>query len=168
MIGIPESLAREPPESPQKLLPVGPTRAPQLPVRSAGVDSADRANATVPLQNLLAKITVAAEARAQAGWMSVSRPPAPASVARNDARIGERAATHGRSATEGSDEHGGVKRAPSVRAPASRTASHGENLDVFGGSAYAATGRRERHAAHRRTRRRAGAAQRNVAMSELG
>src|SRR5580700_2779115 len=109
MIGIPESLAREPPESPQKLLPVGPTRAPQLPVRSAGVDSADRANATVPLQNLLAKITVAAEARAQAGWMSVSRPPAPASVARNDARIGERAATRGRSATEGDDEHGAEK-----------------------------------------------------------
>jgi hypothetical protein len=59
MIGIPESLAREPLEPPsgQKPLPMCATRAPQFPVGSAGVDPADRANAPVPLQNLLAKIT---------------------------------------------------------------------------------------------------------------
>jgi hypothetical protein len=55
MIGIPESLALEPLEPPsgQKLLPVGSTRVPQLPVRRAAVDPADRTNAPVPLQNLL-------------------------------------------------------------------------------------------------------------------
>lgn len=65
MIGIPEGLAREllEPPSGQKFLPVSPTRAPQLPVRRAGVDPADRANTPVALQNFLAKITgVAAEA----------------------------------------------------------------------------------------------------------
>jgi hypothetical protein len=42
---------------------VGPTRAAQLPVGSASVDSADCANAPVPLQDLLAKVArVGAEA----------------------------------------------------------------------------------------------------------
>src|ERR1700722_11215368 len=65
MIRIPESLAGEPLESPsgQKPLAMGPARAPHLPVCRAGVDPADRANAPVPLQHLLTKITrVAAEA----------------------------------------------------------------------------------------------------------
>jgi hypothetical protein len=43
--------------------------------------------------------------------MSVSRPHAPASAAGNDAPlIAERAATRGRSETEGGDEQAGVKR----------------------------------------------------------
>jgi hypothetical protein len=43
--------------------------------------------------------------------MIVSRPPSPASIAGTDApRIGERAATRGRGATEGGAEHAGVKR----------------------------------------------------------
>ena len=47
--------------------------------------------------------------------------------------LGERAATSGRGATEGGDEHAGVKPALSVRPPASRTGSLGGNLDAFGG-----------------------------------
>jgi hypothetical protein len=59
MISIPESLAREPLEPPfgEKPLPMGPTRAPQFPIGSAGVGSAYRANAPVPPQNLLAQVT---------------------------------------------------------------------------------------------------------------
>src|SRR6202042_560378 len=53
--------------------------------------------------------------------ISASRPHTPACVARNDAPlIGERAATRGRCATAGGDEHAGLKSALSVRAPASR------------------------------------------------
>jgi hypothetical protein len=54
----------------------------------------------------------------------MGRPNSVASDAGHDARlIGERAATRGRSATEGGDDHAGVKRALSVRARASRTTS---------------------------------------------
>jgi hypothetical protein len=45
--------------------------------------------------------------------------------------IGERAATCGRIATDAGDEHAGAKSASSVRAPASRTGSHGGNLDAL-------------------------------------
>src|SRR5579862_9409855 len=65
MVGVPEGLAREPFESPfrEKPEPVCPSRAPQLCISSAGIDTADRANAVVPQQNLLAQITrVGAEA----------------------------------------------------------------------------------------------------------
>ena len=42
---------------------MGSTRAPQFPISNAGVDSADRAYATVAQQNLLAEVTgVSAEA----------------------------------------------------------------------------------------------------------
>jgi len=64
--------------------------------------------------------------------MSVSRPPSSAFVAGHDAPlIGERAAMRRRSATEGGDERAGAKNASSVRAPASRTASNGRNLDAL-------------------------------------
>ena len=44
------------------------------------------------------------------GWMSMPRPHESASVAGHDAPlIGERAAARGPSATEGGDEHTGVK-----------------------------------------------------------
>lgn len=65
MIGIPQRLAREPLEPPfsEKAQPVGPARAAQLSVGCASVDSANCANAPVPLQNLLAKVTrIGAEA----------------------------------------------------------------------------------------------------------
>jgi len=65
VIGIPQRLAGEPLELPfnEKAQPVGPTRAAQLGVGSASVDSADCANAPVPLQYLLAKVArVGAEA----------------------------------------------------------------------------------------------------------
>jgi hypothetical protein len=65
VIGVPERLARKPCESPlgEKPLPVGPARAPQLPIGGAGVDAADRAKSAVPQQNLLAKVPgVGAEA----------------------------------------------------------------------------------------------------------
>ena len=47
------------------------------------------------------------------------------------------AATRGRIATEGGDVRGGVKRALSVRAPASRTGSNCGNLDALGGHSTA-------------------------------
>ena len=65
VIGIPQRLAGEPLEPPfnEKAQPVGPTRAAQLRVGSASVDSADCANAPVPLHYLLAKVArVGAEA----------------------------------------------------------------------------------------------------------
>ena len=65
MIRVPQRLAREPLEPPfsEKAQPVGPTRATQLRVGCASVDSADRADAPVPLKNLLAKVArVGAEA----------------------------------------------------------------------------------------------------------
>jgi hypothetical protein len=60
-----------------------------------------------------------AELRCPRGWTSVSRPHASAFVAGNDAPlVGERAATRGRSATEGGDERGGVKdRSPFAQQP---------------------------------------------------
>jgi hypothetical protein len=62
--------------------------------------------------------------------MSVSRPHAAAHVAHHDAPlIAERAATRGRSATEGGVEHAGLKGALPVRAPGRRTGSGGGNLD---------------------------------------
>jgi hypothetical protein len=65
MIGVPQRLARESRKSPlrEKPLPVGSARAPQLPIGGAGVDAANRANAAVPQQNLLAQVPgVGAEA----------------------------------------------------------------------------------------------------------
>jgi len=58
MIGIPQCLSREPLESPfsEKPQAMGPTRASQFPIGSAGIDSADRADAPVPLENLFAKV----------------------------------------------------------------------------------------------------------------
>ena len=58
MISIPKRLAIQTFESPfrEKPQPVGPARAAQLPVGSASVDSADCADAPVPLQNLLTKV----------------------------------------------------------------------------------------------------------------
>ena len=62
---------------------------------------------------------------------SVAPPHASAFVAHHRAPlIGERAATRGRSATEGGDEHAGAKEALSVRAPAWRTGPNGGNLDA--------------------------------------
>jgi hypothetical protein len=56
-------------------------------------------------------------------WMSIS-PPRPPFVAGNDAPlVAERAATRGRSATGGGDEHAAVKGAFIRRAQASRTGS---------------------------------------------
>ena len=65
VIGIPQRLAGEPLKPPfsQKPQPVGPARAAQLRVGKTSVDSADCADAPVPLQNLLAKVArVGAEA----------------------------------------------------------------------------------------------------------
>ena len=59
MIGVPQTLPVQPLEPPfgEKPQPVGTTGAPQLSIRSAGVNSADRADAPVPPQNLLAQGT---------------------------------------------------------------------------------------------------------------
>ena len=58
MIRVPQRLAREPRKAPfgKKLLPVCTTGSPELPISSAGVGPADRADAAVPTQNLLAEI----------------------------------------------------------------------------------------------------------------
>lgn len=65
MIGIPQRFALEPLEAPlrEQLQPGGTARPAQLPISGASVDSAKRADAAVPDQNLLAKIPrVGAEA----------------------------------------------------------------------------------------------------------
>jgi len=58
MIGVPQTLAVQPLEPPfgEKPQPVGPAGAPQFAISRASVRSADRANAAVPLQDLLAKV----------------------------------------------------------------------------------------------------------------
>ena len=58
MISIPQCFSRKPPQTPlsEKPQPVGSARAAQLPMGSASVDSADRADAPVPLQNLFTKV----------------------------------------------------------------------------------------------------------------
>jgi hypothetical protein len=65
MISVPKCLSREPLEPPfnEKPQPMGSARTAQFPVGSASVDSADRTDASVPLQNLLTKVArVGAEA----------------------------------------------------------------------------------------------------------
>jgi hypothetical protein len=56
--------------------------------------------------------------------------------------IGERAATRGRSATQGGDEHAGVKRALSIRAPASRIGSSGGKLEPVSAASSSGLGER--------------------------
>jgi hypothetical protein len=86
--------------------------------------------------------------------MSVSRPHPPAFVAGNCAPLtGERAATRGRSATESGDERAGVKKALSVRAPASRTGSNGENRGPLAGIRPTEARRHSRPAGSRRSLR---------------
>ena len=73
-----------------------------------------------------------------AGYLSGASAKVKAAAAVTPSRfIVAPAATRGRIATEGGDVRGGVKRALSVRAPASRTGSNCGNLDALGGHSTA-------------------------------
>ena len=58
VIGIPQRLPVEPFKSPsgEKPQPMGSARTAQFPIGGPRIDPAERANAAIPLQNLLAKI----------------------------------------------------------------------------------------------------------------
>jgi hypothetical protein len=127
------------------------------------------------------EINDVAEPYSRWSWMTASRPHSPAFNAHHDASlIDERAATRGRRATKGGNEHAGVKRRHSFERPAlvvSHRNARGERRDrgrarslmayrraqdgtPVGGTWAVPLIAHQRCAAHRRTRRNA-RAQRN-------